>query len=311
MADIEQLIDASIAPGDLAADANVARLLDAIHARHGDAVQAVLMYGSYLRGKRDTVLDFYVLFDELRPALPSAWQAAANRLLPPNVYYLHLDNGDLRAKYATLRLDQFEHANAEDFHCYFWARFTQPCRLVYCRDAAVRGRVVAAIGAAARTFARRVVPMLPARFDAPDLWRTGFALTYAAELRSERGDNIAALYDSNAAHLDALTHLLAAEGESALTERGPGQFASRAPVTRARRRRAAIGWVIRRWQGKWLSVLRLVKAAGTFNDALDYLLWKIERHSGIYIAPSERQRRYPLLFAWPLLWRLYRRGAFR
>jgi hypothetical protein len=58
-------------------------------------------------------------------------------------------------------------------------------------------------------------------------------------------------------------------------------------------------------------VLRLVKAAGTFDDPLDYLLWKIERHSGIYIAPSERQRRYPLIFAWGLLWRLYRRGAFR
>ena len=63
--------------------------------------------------------------------------------------------------------------------------------------------------------------------------------------------------------------------------------------------------------GKVLSTLRIIKAALTFDGALDYLLWKIKRHSGVYIEPTERQRRFPLVFAWPLLWRLYRRGAFR
>jgi len=58
-------------------------------------------------------------------------------------------------------------------------------------------------------------------------------------------------------------------------------------------------------------VLRLGKAAFTFNDPLDYVLWKVERHSGIHVEPTALQRRHPLLFAWPLLWRLYRRGGFR
>ena len=59
------------------------------------------------------------------------------------------------------------------------------------------------------------------------------------------------------------------------------------------------------------SVLRLFKAAFTFNEPLEYLLWKIERHSGLYIEPSDRQLRHPLIFAWPLLWKLKRQGAFR
>ena len=60
-----------------------------------------------------------------------------------------------------------------------------------------------------------------------------------------------------------------------------------------------------------LSVGRLVKGALTFDDALDYILWKVERHSGVRVEASARQHRYPLIFAWPLVWRLYRRGAFR
>jgi hypothetical protein len=68
---------------------------------------------------------------------------------------------------------------------------------------------------------------------------------------------------------------------------------------------------VRRIQGKLLSALRLFKAAFTFNQPLEYLLWKIERHSGLYIEPTRRQIRHPLIFAWPLLWKLYQQGAFR
>jgi hypothetical protein len=72
-----------------------------------------------------------------------------------------------------------------------------------------------------------------------------------------------------------------------------------------------MSWWFRRVQGKILSTLRLLKAAATFDDALDYLLWKIQRHSGVFIEPSRLQRRYPVIFAWPLLFRLWRKGAFR
>ena len=77
------------------------------------------------------------------------------------------------------------------------------------------------------------------------------------------------------------------------------------------RRGAGLRWRVRMFHGKALSTLRLLKAALTFDGALDYLLWKISRHSGVYIEPTERQRKFPLIFAWPLLFRLYRRGAFR
>ena len=63
--------------------------------------------------------------------------------------------------------------------------------------------------------------------------------------------------------------------------------------------------------GKLLSFSRLFKSAFTFDDPVDYLLWKIERHSGVRETATPLQHRYPLIFAWPLVWRLYRKGAFR
>jgi hypothetical protein len=293
-------------------DPDVLRLIDAIRRRHGGSVAAVLLYGSYLRGKRDTLLDFYVLLDGLPGNLPGRLQALGNRLLPPNVYHLSLpeDGRDgrpaVRAKYATLTVAQFERA-MDDFHCYFWARFVQPTGLPYQRDAMTRQRLVGALCRSLDTFVWRVAPMLPSSFTAAELWQRGFALTYECELRSEHADGIAALYLHDQDHFDALLSAYARlPGAAVVTDTGGYRAAVRSPGGAARR-----SWRVRRAQGKALSVLRLVKAAGTFDDPLDYLLWKLARHSGIYIAPTERQRRYPLIFAWGLLWRLYRRGAFR
>jgi hypothetical protein len=57
--------------------------------------------------------------------------------------------------------------------------------------------------------------------------------------------------------------------------------------------------------------MRLVKSAFTFEGGVDYLLWKIERHSGVRVEVSDRVRRHPLIFGWGTLIELRRRGAFR
>jgi hypothetical protein len=76
-------------------------------------------------------------------------------------------------------------------------------------------------------------------------------------------------------------------------------------------RRRAHAWALRRACGKALNVLRLCKAAFTFEGGADYLAWKIERHSGVSLELADWQRRHPLLAAPALLWRLRRRGAVR
>ena len=70
-------------------------------------------------------------------------------------------------------------------------------------------------------------------------------------------------------------------------------------------------WALRRVQGKTLSVARLVKALFTFDGGLDYIAWKLSRHSGQQVEIPDRVRRRPLIHVWGLFWQLYRRGVFR
>ncbi|MEX2479233.1 MAG: hypothetical protein WD928_00080 [Gammaproteobacteria bacterium] len=281
---------------------------NAFQERYGESVAAIVLYGSYLRGKRDTVLDFYVLLDDYS-ALESRTAAAANRLLPPNVYHLVLraDATACAAKYATVTLKQFEHAIGTDFHTYFWSRFAQPFDIVYARDEAVHERVQQAGIDACRRMLSATLDMLPDCFTTTELWRRGFALTYGSELRSEDTSRAAELTACYHEHLEAMTARLAGEFGLIACDEG-GWRNTRSGFAR---RRAALAWSGRRIAGKLLAVLRLGKAAFTFNDPLDYVLWKVERHSGLHMEATDLQRRHPLIFAWPLLWRLYRRGGFR
>jgi len=286
------------------------QLLGQIKQRYGQGLLAVLIYGSYLRGKRDTLLDFYVLLDSYA-SMPKAWQGWLAKALPPNVYQIHHGQppDEIRAKYALLTLGRFENAVRRDFHSYFWARFAQPCGILYCRDEEVRERVIAAICQSCETFARRVAPRLPQNFDAKQMWAKGLGLTYQCEFRSEPPGHAEKLFGYWPDYYRAVTQTLAGQGLGFELAQNADTFSSTS--SDSARRWSPASWWLRRVQGKVLSTLRILKAALTFDGALDYLLWKIQRHSGVYIEPTDLQRKYPVIFAWPLLLRLWRRGAFR
>jgi hypothetical protein len=286
------------------------QLLNQIRNRYGKSLLAVLIYGSYLRGKRDTLLDFYVLLDSYR-SMPRAWQGWLARVLPPNVYQIHHGSppNEIRAKYALLTLDRFEQAVSRDFHSYFWARFAQPCGILYCRDSAVQSRVVEAICQASKTFAQRVAPRLPESFDAKQLWAVGLGLTYQCEFRSEPPGHAEKLFEYWPDYYRSVSSTLAGQGLGFEASAANDSYTN--SCGEMRRRWAPVSWWLRRVQGKVSSTLRILKAALTFDGALDYLLWKIQRHSGVYIEPTKLQRDYPVIFAWPLLFRLWRKGAFQ
>lgn len=294
---------ASGSPHDLSA---IAPLLEKIKLQHGHDLLAILVYGSWLRGKTDTMLDFYAL-TKSNASLPGFWQRALCRALPPNVYQIRASSApdaglatndsktELRAKYALLTLKQFCRAMQHDFHSYFWARFAQPCEVVYTRDDETRASLQHAFDDAARTFIRRTLPLLPPDYSSRELWVTGLQQTYRCELRTESAQRAETLYEFNPQYYDHKTAELAAELAPSSTTR---QW-------------AGFSWWLRRSQGKMLSILRLLKAAFTFNEPLQYLLWKVERHTGQRFQASERQLKHPLIFAWPLLWKMHRQGAFR
>lgn len=297
--------------------APVRALAEAVRRRHGSTVLAVLFYGSGLRRDDvdDLVLDFYVLVERYRPAFARRSWALLAALLPPNVLYREaaVDGRTLRCKYAVISLRQFHRgADARAATPYIWARFAQPCRIVYARDDAARRAVVEALADAAVAFMRESLPLLAGEHTAREVWARGLALTYRTELRAEPPDRVAALYDASAAHFERVTPPAARLCGVPLGIDG-GSQPPRLDVrpSAAMRAVARLRWLLRVPLGKVLSLARLMKSAITFEGAADYVLWKIERHSGVHVEASPWQRRHPLIGGWGVLWRLYRRGAFR
>jgi hypothetical protein len=294
-----------------------AALVAAILRRHGSSAAAVLFYGSCLRrgdptASEDPVYDFYLLVDDYRRAYEGRLAALANALLPPNVFYLETPwrGRSLRAKYAILSLPQFRRAvSTRAFHSYFWARFAQPVRLAYVRDDGARADVAGALADAVTTLAARACGLADERFTAAELWTRAFQATYAAELRAEGADRARLVYEADRGRYDGLTEaaLQAAGVEVGTTADGKYYI----PDAARGRGGARSAWWLRRVLGKPLSILRLAKGVFTFDGGVDYILWKIERHSGVKATATPWQRRHPLLAAPSLAWRLYRLGAFR
>ncbi len=269
---------------------------------------AVLFYGSCLREARldGLMLDFYVIVADYDAAYGGDWRAAANRRLPPNVF--QIAHAGLRAKYAVLDSADFARlCGPGTRNPSVWARFAQPARLVWVRDAAAREAVVAAVARAAPTLLAAAVPMLPAELTVEALWSGAFALTFAAELRTERAGRGGSIVASDPARYAVFTApALAAAGIAATVTSDIIRIDGTLD-----RVAASAAWARRRRAGKALSLARLAKAAFTFDGGLDYLAWKIERHAGMPVPVAPWMRRWPLLGGAVLLPRLWRSGAVR
>ncbi|MFN3388996.1 MAG: hypothetical protein ACK40O_08685 [Allosphingosinicella sp.] len=287
-------------------DPRVSAMAEALAARFPGAARAVLFYGSCLRERAldGLMLDFYLIVSSYREAYGKRWLAAANRLIPPNVFPFEHDG--LVAKYAVLSEADFaRECGMMARSVSVWARFAQPSRLVWAADAAAAERAVAAVADAAPTLFQLTLPMMPPEQGASvqDIWERGFSLTYGAELRAERTGKARSVVEAD-------PERYARFGEAALHEvamrpgAAPGAAAGR-PERMARR------WKGMQRKGKALSVLRLAKASATFAGGADYLAWKINRHAGTDIVLKPWQRRWPLLAAVTLLPRLLKRGAIR
>ena len=273
-------------------DPRVSAMAAAIAAKHGAASQAVLFYGSCLRQQQleGLMLDFYLIVSDYSAAYEKKWLAAANRLIPPNVFYF--EHAGLAAKYAVLSEADFVRfcsERAPDLSVL--ARFAQPSRLVWQADEAAAGRVTDAVVEAPRVLAQMTAPMI-GEANSPDLWRRAFELTYSTELRAERKERPASIVDQFPDYYERLGKVIPLETQSGTRE-------------------AAKSWKRYRSKGKRAQVLRLAKATATFAGGVDYIAWKINRHAGTDIQIKPWQRRWPLLAAISLLPRLLRSGAVR
>ena len=257
---------------------------------------AILFYGSNLRtGELEGVIDYYVLL----PGEPE------RGIWPRVSYHEWNDDGqELRAKVATMTMAKFaEAASGALIDTTIWARFVQPSALVWQRDEAAGQAVEDALAAAATTAARLAAVLGPERGPAEDYLTALFRATYRAEFRIERAGREQSILALNARHFDGLFPL--ALDEAGITFGRDGDLL--APrVSKVERDKVRRWWSKRRRLGKPLNLLRLLRAASTFEGAARYAAWKVQRHTGVQIELTPWRERHPVLAAPGVLWSLWR-----
>ncbi len=305
IAQLREVIEGDQAPLSAPAQA----MAEAIRARHGGAVRALIFYGSALREGEaaEKMLDFYVIVDSYPAVHGRGLASLAAWLLPPSVHFMAITDADgnrLRSKYAVVSEAAFlRRASGGSLESMLWARFTQPATIVT-DNPELRARLIDTLAHACRHFAAQVTPLLRGPQQPGDIWVRGLCESYRTELRPEnpgpRAAQIVARFPERYAHLSAILLPQSRDGAPDLPDVGA-----------LRRAACAAKWGLRRIIGKPLGALRVLKAATTFDAGLDYILEKVASHTGVKLDVTEAERRHPVLHAPKLAWRLYRAGAFR
>lgn len=277
--------------------------VDQFNEQFKESLVAVIFYGSCMRTGEyeDALLDFYLVVKNYRSAYQNCWHAFLNKVLPPNVFFsqIQVNNTLYRAKFAVIsQADLHKRTSFDAFHPYFWARLTQPIAIVFSRSEQDFAWLIKIQIQAAMTFLKKTTPLLLNRQSSLALWKNGLGLTYAAELRAESGQRAEVIYKSDSTYYDFYFNQLF-KVKYLDSNYSKYLFFHK------------LKWKVCIYYGKYISILRLLKASLTFVGGVDYIAWKIHRHTGEKIIVSSKLRKYPWIFCWSFLWRLYVKGKIR
>jgi hypothetical protein len=287
----------------------------------GDAVLGIVFFGSRRSGaaRADSFSahDFFVIVRAYRPFYEALHargaihrgpnlMAAVSHILPPSQVSLHLDGegAPFHAKCSVIDMEAFQRETSSRRRDHFCiGRLFQPSDVVYAADAAVGEALLSALVSAHLETYAWVRPWLEAPFDAERYCLTLLRVSLSQEIRPEPEGRAQALFAAQRAELlpvyERLLTGLAAEGELRL---GPGGITLVRPVGFAERLRLGAYF----WRSLVRATVRWLKHVVTFEGWLDYIVRKVRRHGGTEIELSPRERRMPLLFLWPRLFRYLR-----
>lgn len=311
-------------------DPQAAAAARAVAEKGGEAVRAVIFFGSRKTGARPdaySAWDFFVVvsgYGEFYRALHAsrglrrspALVSALNAVMPPNSLALRapdLAGGPpLLIKCAVVSLADYARDTSERHRDHFLlGRLFQPAEVLYAADAAAAEAALAGLARATVLTHAWVRPWLPARFDVAEYCRALLRVSFSAEIRPEPAGRAEALWQSQQeAQRPVYAVLLAALRDAGeLAEQAPGVFAVARPVRAKERLRLTLyfRWSLVRATARW------AKHVVTFEDWLEFILRKARRHTGEDIVLTPRERRHPLVFLWPRVFRYLRdkdaRGA--
>lgn len=294
-------------------------IVDLLQEACGRNLVGVIFFGSRLLGTspgEGSAADLFVVvenylrfYESIGSRLPtsrhSGIMAALNRVLPPNIIYLH-DPGGLRAgaKCFIVTEGDLAHELSPDAKDHFFrGRLSQRVHIVQARAPRDRVAMERRIEAA-RSLTLEWVPLyLGEEFGVMEYCRRMLEVSYAGEIRPEARSRVAEVYNAQTSFFRlAYGRVLGgAVREGVLVAEGECYRLTRRP---SRRQRWRAGHFFRR--SKFRATLRWFKYMLTFDDWLDYIVRKIERRSGVRIELTKSERRFPIIFLWPKALRVIR-----
>jgi hypothetical protein len=233
--------------------------------------------------------------------------ALLSRWLPPTQYSIRFSDWPVHFKTAVIRSDTFHRETSRRRRDHFCiGRLFQPSRILYARDGATREALVDDLVSAVAETWQWSRPWLPPAFDADGYGRNALKVSMSWEVRPESPGRAEALWDAQREEqtpvFEALLSELADRGELVPAAGAEGLWSPARPVRSLEtlERKLYFRRSIVRSTTRWL------KHVLSFEGWLDYILRKAHRHGGEPVELTDRERRWPLIFLWPRLFRYLR-----
>ncbi len=286
------------------------RLVEALRSDAGEALVAVLLFGSRLASTAPASASAYDLvvvvrgyaafYRRMREAgrtgRPPGLVSALARVLPPNVTAYDPGVGAVAKCLILTEEDLARGLSPRAPDHFLKGRLVQKVALLYARDADAAARLGMLLGEARAAVLEWVGPFLEAPFTAAEAARTMLRVSYRGEVRPESGDRADAVFRAQAAYLEAVLAgaLAKAEARGDVVRQGEGWRFVHAPSSGARRS-------VRRYflRSKGRATARWLKHVVTFDNWLDYIAHKVERRTGVAVEITAWERRLPYLLLWP------------
>ncbi len=273
------------------------RLVSASPDRHSayDLVVVVEDYGAFYRALRDaghtarSVTLLVTVSRVLAPTVIAFWPSPPEG---PLAKCLVLSRTDFQRELGPRRLDHF---------CL--GRVAHHISVVHSRDPETAAWVEERIAGARGMVLDWTLPFLARPFSVDGFCRRMLEISYAGEIRPEKGGRVSAVYEAQQETLRSIyTPILEAKVDAGVLERANGKYsAAHAPSPAARLRLNAYFGV-----SKARATTRWFKHMLTFDRWFPYIVRKVERRTGMTVEITPLERRFPFPLLLPKAFRVLR-----
>ena len=308
----------ALSPGD---DLALAEVAERLAVAAGGTLDGLIFFGSRrtgaARSNAFSAYDLFVIVGAYRPFYEAMSRAGlsgkgpgalslVSHWLPPTQYSLRLEGSPVHVKGSVIRTDTFHRETSRRRHDHFCiGRLFQPSRILYARDEDTRAALVDDLTSAHAATWQWSRPWLPSVFDAGEYGRNALVVSMSWEVRPEPAGRAEALWAAQEKEqtpvFEALLSDLAASGEVVPAPRMRSWSAVQSVGDMEALR---LKLYFRRSMAR--STARWLKHVVSFEGWVDYLVRKANRHAGEPHELSARERRWPLVFLWPRVFRYLR-----